>query len=123
MGRLNGVASKELAIDRLSFLYINLYQSRLGICFHLRLLGFFRGSHPHLETNALIASMGLLQNRQRHYLSQNLKSHHCVCVELQDLGSVTENKFLGCIETLVTDMRRDTYLHAYKDYKRHKETY
>ena len=42
-------------------------------------------------------------------------------VELQALGSVTEMAFLGCIEILVTDMRRDTYIHAHKDFKRHKE--
>ena len=36
-------------------------------------------------------------------------------VELQVLGSVAEMTFLGCIETLVTDMRRDTYIHAHED--------
>ena len=38
-----------------------------------------------------------------------------VGVELQVLGSVTEMTFLGCIETLVTDMRGDTSIHAHKD--------
>lgn len=59
-GPIEWCGFKGLAINRLSFLYVNLYQSRLGICFHLRLLGFFRGSHTHLETNALIAIMALL---------------------------------------------------------------
>ncbi len=40
-------------------------------------------------------------------------------VELQILDSVTEITFVRCIEILVTDMRRDTYIHAHKD---HKET-
>lgn len=57
-GPIEWCGFKELAVDRLSLLYVNFYQSRLGICFHLRLLGFFRGSHTHVETNALIASMG-----------------------------------------------------------------
>ena len=44
------------------------------------------------------------------------------CVELQVLDSVTEIIFVKHIETLVTDMRRDTYIHAHKDWKLHKET-
>lgn len=67
-GQIEWCGFKELAIDRLSFLYVNFYQSRLGICFHLRLLGFFRGNHTHVETNALIASMGSTYRREPHTL-------------------------------------------------------
>lgn len=67
-GLIEWCGFKELAIDRLSFLYVNLYQSRLGICFHLRLLGFFRGSHTHVETNAFTASMGSTYCREPHTL-------------------------------------------------------
>ena len=41
---------------------------------------------------------------------------------VQVLDSVVEMTFVGCIETRVADMRRDTYIHARKDCKLHKET-